>query len=135
MNWTTAASANGLPSMHISGRRPRPGVGGGGRAGPSAGVRHLSAHPGRYVGDEGVLGLQEAVRKMSSAVAVRLGLCDLLRAGHHADVVVFDPTEIRDEATFEDPYRVSVGVRGRVDQRRVRPAGRRPRGHPAASST
>ena len=68
---------------------------------------------GRYVRDRGVLGLEEAVRKMSWAVAARLGLRDrgLLRAGQHADVVVFDPAAIRDVATFEDPHRLSVGVR------------------------
>ena len=68
---------------------------------------------GRYVRDRRVLGLEEAVRKMSSAVAARVGLRDrgLLRAGFPADVVVFDPATIRDEATFEDPHRLSVGVR------------------------
>jgi dihydroorotase/N-acyl-D-amino-acid deacylase len=68
---------------------------------------------GRYVRDERVLGLEEAVRKMSSAVAARLGLRDrgLLRRGLHADVVVLDPAAIRDVATFEDPHRLSEGVR------------------------
>jgi N-acyl-D-amino-acid deacylase len=68
---------------------------------------------GHYVRDRRVLGLEEAVRKMSSAVAARVGLRDrgLLRAGFPADVVVFDPIAIRDEATFEDPHRLSVGVR------------------------
>jgi N-acyl-D-amino-acid deacylase len=68
---------------------------------------------GHYVRDRGVLGLEEAVRKMSSAAAARLGLRDrgLLRAGAYADVVVLDPASIRDVATFEDPHRLSIGVR------------------------
>ena len=68
---------------------------------------------GRYVREEGVLALEEAVRKMSSAVASRLGLLDrgLLRAGMAADVVLFDPTTVADEATLADPHRLSVGVR------------------------
>ena len=67
---------------------------------------------GRYVRDQGVIELEEAIRKMSSAVAARLGLRDrgLLRSGYHADVVVFDPVQIRDLATFEDPHRLSEGV-------------------------
>lgn len=68
---------------------------------------------GRYVREEGVLGLEDAVRKMSSAVADRLGLRDrgLLRAGMLADVVLFDPATIADRATFADPHQLSVGVR------------------------
>lgn len=68
---------------------------------------------GRYVRDEKVIGLEEAVRKMSSAVAQRLGIADrgLLHAGCFADVVVFDPATIRDLATFEEPHRLSEGVR------------------------
>jgi N-acyl-D-aspartate/D-glutamate deacylase len=68
---------------------------------------------GKYVRDEGVITLEDAVRKMSSAVADRLGLRDrgLLRVGACADVVVFDPTTISDKATFKDPHQLAVGVR------------------------
>jgi N-acyl-D-amino-acid deacylase len=68
---------------------------------------------GHYVRDREAVGLEDAVRKMSWAVAARLGLRDrgLLRAGAHADVVVLDPAAIRDMATFEEPHRLSVGVR------------------------
>ncbi len=68
---------------------------------------------GHYVRDDGVLGLEDAVRKMTSAVADRLGLRDrgLLRAGLAADVVLFDPATVGDRATFADPHQLSVGVR------------------------
>jgi N-acyl-D-amino-acid deacylase len=68
---------------------------------------------GHYVRDERVLRLEDAVRKMSSAVAARLGLHErgLLRPGQFADIVVFDPSTIADRATFVDPHRLSTGVR------------------------
>ena len=68
---------------------------------------------GRYVREEGVLTLEDAVRKMSSAVADRLSLRDrgLLRTGCFADVVVFDAATVGDRATFEDPHRLSMGIR------------------------
>ncbi|RIK47334.1 MAG: dihydroorotase [Chloroflexi bacterium] len=68
---------------------------------------------GKYVREEGVLTLEDAIRKMTSAVADRLGLRDrgLLRAGAFADVVVFDPQTVSDRATFEDSHQLSVGVR------------------------
>jgi N-acyl-D-amino-acid deacylase len=68
---------------------------------------------GRYVRDEQVLALEDAVRKMTSAVADRLGLSrrGLLRAGCYADVVVFDPATIADQATFEAPHQLARGVR------------------------
>lgn len=68
---------------------------------------------GKYVRDEGVLTLEDAIRKMSSAVATRLSIEDrgLLKAGMYADVVVFDPATIADRSTFEEPHQLSVGVR------------------------
>ena len=68
---------------------------------------------GRYVRDEGVLALEDAVRKMSGAVAGRLGLHDrgLLRPGLAADVVLFDPATIGDRATYADSHQLSTGVR------------------------
>lgn len=68
---------------------------------------------GRYVREHGVLTLEDAVRKMTSLAAQRVGLDDrgLLKRGFFADVVVFDPATIRDESTFESPQRIAVGVR------------------------
>lgn len=67
---------------------------------------------GKYVRDEGVIPLEDAVRKMTSAVATRLSIQDrgLLKVGMYADVVVFDPVTVGDRATFEDPHQLSVGV-------------------------
>ncbi len=66
---------------------------------------------GHYV-REGVITLQEAVRKMTSAPAQRLGLRDrgLLREGFNADIAVFDPATVKDEATFTDPHRFASGI-------------------------
>jgi N-acyl-D-amino-acid deacylase len=68
---------------------------------------------GKYVRDEKLLTLEEAVRKMTSRPAARVGLQDrgILRPGMAADITVFDAATIRDVATFEDPNHYSVGVR------------------------
>ncbi|HEV8196672.1 MAG TPA: D-aminoacylase [Gemmatimonadales bacterium] len=68
---------------------------------------------GRYVRDEKVIPLEDAVRKASSAVATRLSIADrgLLKEGMKADIVIFDPAVIADKATFEKPHQLSVGVR------------------------
>ncbi|WP_435015461.1 N-acyl-D-amino-acid deacylase family protein [Tundrisphaera sp. TA3] len=68
---------------------------------------------GKYVRDEKVIPLEDAIRKMTSAVAARLSIRDrgLLREGFKADVVVFDPDTIADKATFEKPHQTSVGIR------------------------
>jgi dihydroorotase/N-acyl-D-amino-acid deacylase len=67
---------------------------------------------GKYVRDEGVLSLEEAVRKMSSAVATRLHIRHrgLLAPGYYADIVVFDPETVGDRATYTEPHQPSVGI-------------------------
>lgn len=68
---------------------------------------------GRYVRDEAVLPLEDAVRKMSSAVASRLSISERgeIHEGWFADVVVFDPAMMIDRSTFEEPHQLSVGIR------------------------
>ena len=68
---------------------------------------------GHYVRERGVLTLEEAVRKMSSQTALRLGIHNrgLLTEGYFADITVFDADEIIDKATFEDPHQYAVGVK------------------------
>jgi N-acyl-D-amino-acid deacylase len=68
---------------------------------------------GTYVRDEHLLALEEAIRKMTSRPAARVGLADrgILRPGMMADVAVFDPATIHDVATFADPTHYSAGVR------------------------
>lgn len=67
---------------------------------------------GRYVREDRTMELEEAIRKMSSAVANRLFIRDrgLLREGYYADIVLFDQKTIGDRATFENPHQVSVGM-------------------------
>jgi N-acyl-D-amino-acid deacylase len=68
---------------------------------------------GRYVRDEQLIPLEEAVRKLSAMPAEHLQLRrrGKLGTGYHADVVVFDPTTIADNATFEAPHQLATGVR------------------------
>ncbi len=67
---------------------------------------------GKYVREDRAMRLEEAIRKMSSAVSNRLFIKDrgLIQEGHYADIVIFDPKTIGDRATFENPHQVSVGV-------------------------
>jgi N-acyl-D-amino-acid deacylase len=68
---------------------------------------------GRYVRTEGALGLEDAIRKMTSLPASRIGVADrgTLAVGAAADVVVFDPDSIHDTSTFDDPWQLARGVR------------------------
>ncbi|HJQ22975.1 MAG TPA: D-aminoacylase [Blastocatellia bacterium] len=68
---------------------------------------------GKYVRDEKVLTLQDAVRRLSGLPATNLGLDHrgFLQVGMFADVVVFDPATIADRATFDQPHQYAVGVR------------------------
>ena len=67
---------------------------------------------GRYVREEKLISLEEAVRKMTSANAAKIRLYDrgLLRPGQWADVTVFNPNTIIDNATFEKPHQYATGV-------------------------
>jgi N-acyl-D-aspartate/D-glutamate deacylase len=67
---------------------------------------------GRYVREKRTLRLEDAVRKMTSLPAQRMGLLDrgLVRPGMKADVTVFDPERIIDRAEFGDPHKYAEGV-------------------------
>ena len=67
---------------------------------------------GKYVREEGVIPLEEAIRKLTSLPTTNLSISDrgMLAEGYYADVVVFDPATIIDHATFEDPHQYSTGV-------------------------
>jgi dihydroorotase/N-acyl-D-amino-acid deacylase len=67
---------------------------------------------GRYVREQHLITLEQAIRKFTTLPAQRLGLRDrgILRAGAFADITVFDPATVNDAATFEDPHRPSTGI-------------------------
>jgi len=85
-------------------------------------MREQGAHPrayatfsrvlAKYVREEKLLTLEEAVRKMTSLPAARAGLRDrgILRSGMKADIAVFDPRKVQDRSTYEDPHHFSEGV-------------------------
>ncbi len=68
---------------------------------------------GHYVRDEKLIGLGEAVRRLTALPATNLGIEErgALKPGYYADVVVFDPAKVADRATFEQPHHYSVGMR------------------------
>lgn len=84
--------------------------------------RKAGAHPraygtfprivGHYVRDEKLFTLEEAVRKLTSQAAARVQLQDrgIIRPGMKADLIIFDPQQIRDVSTYEDPHHYSEGV-------------------------
>jgi N-acyl-D-amino-acid deacylase len=88
---------------------------------------------GRYVREEQVLTLEEAIRKMTSANAAKIGILDrgLLRPGMMADITIFDAARIVDNATYEKPHEYPTGVEyvivnGQVVLDRGRHTGARP---------
>ena len=68
---------------------------------------------GKYVREDRVISLEEAVRRLTSLPATNLRIArrGRLAPGYHADVVVFDPATIKDHATFEQPHQYATGVR------------------------
>jgi N-acyl-D-aspartate/D-glutamate deacylase len=68
---------------------------------------------GLYARDEKVITLAQAIRKMTSMPAEKLGLKGRghIKAGDFADMVIFDPVSVRDRATYEDPYQFPMGIR------------------------
>jgi len=93
-----------------------------GEVNPSGPLGESKSHPraygsfprilGKYVRDEHVLRLEDAIRKFTSLAAQREGLYDrgLVRPGYFADITIFDPQTVNDVATFDDPNRPSVGI-------------------------
>jgi N-acyl-D-aspartate/D-glutamate deacylase len=66
----------------------------------------------KYVREEGVVPLEEAIRRLTSFPADNLRISDrgVLERGRFADVVVFDPDRVEDHATYDDPHRYATGV-------------------------
>ena len=68
---------------------------------------------GKYVREEKLITLEEAIRRMTSLAAQKFQLKDrgLLKEGYAADIVVFDENEVNDKATFEKPHQFSAGIK------------------------
>jgi N-acyl-D-amino-acid deacylase len=92
-SWATAPEAGGKPHPRTYGAFPH--------------------YLRRYVLDEGLLSLEEGIRRITSLPAERAGLRHRGRLveGAWGDVVVFDPRVVRDQATFSDPHQMSAGIR------------------------
>ena len=76
---------------------------------------------GHYVRDVNLFSLEEAVRRITSLPARRMGIWDrgILRPGAYADVVVFDPQRVQDTASFEQPQQYPIGIETVVVNGRV----------------
>ena len=92
------------------------GILGGENVGTPTHPREYGTYPrvlAKYVREDRLLTLEDAIRKMSGAVAARLGLRDrgLLLPGCYADVLLLDAENVSDQATFEDAHQLSTGIR------------------------
>jgi N-acyl-D-amino-acid deacylase len=109
--------------MHLALQQPFASIGSDGTAvkteGPLASgnphPRYYGTFPrvlGRYVREEKVLTLEEAILKMTSANAAKIGIYDrgLIRPGVWADVTIFNPETVIDESTWDAPHRYSKGI-------------------------
>jgi N-acyl-D-aspartate/D-glutamate deacylase len=88
---------------------------------------------GVYARERGLLRFEDAIRKMTSLNAAKLGLRDrgLLRAGTFADITIFDPDRVTDRSTYEDPFQYAEGiehviVNGQLVLDQGKPTGARP---------
>lgn len=68
---------------------------------------------GKYVREDKVITLPDAIRKLTKLPATNLKLRDRgeLKQGYHADIVIFDPDQVQDHATFEEPHQYATGMR------------------------
>ncbi len=91
-SWLTRPSAGGKPHPRVYGTFPRV--------------------LGKYVRQNGLIRIEEAIRKMTSLPATKIGLKNrgLIKEGFQADIVVFDPAHIIDKATYEDPHKYPEGI-------------------------
>ena len=67
---------------------------------------------GKYVREEGVISLEDAIRKMTSLPASRFKFSNrgLIKQGYQADIVIFDPDTVKDMATFDQPHAYPTGI-------------------------
>jgi N-acyl-D-amino-acid deacylase len=109
--------------MNLALKQPWTSIGSDGSALATEGIlRRGNPHPrsfgtfprvlGVYARERGLFKLEEAVRKMTSMNAAKLGLRDrgAVAAGMLADIVIFDPKTVADRATYEDPFQYPVGI-------------------------
>ncbi len=82
-------------------------------AGPHPrGYGAFTRYLGHYIRERGVLSLEEGIRRMTSLAAQQVGIDDrgLIRVGSHADLVLFDPDRVSDQATYQQPHLPSSGI-------------------------
>ncbi len=111
------------PDMELALKQPWTSIGSDGAAvSPYGPTSHTHPHPryygtfprvlGRYVRELHVLSLPEAVKKMTSMNADKLGIRDRgrIKEGNWADITIFDPEKVADQATYENPHQYPLGI-------------------------